>query len=89
MALVGVTHQVRWCRDTTGRLAVLLERKGETVKLKRLVRAYQLAGLGVRQREHKRLDFTSWAFWRGPSDYTAVAAFVEGCLSTAVLTLEN
>jgi putative transposase len=38
------------------RLAVLLERKGETVNPKRLFRVYQQAGLGVRRRERKRLD---------------------------------
>jgi putative transposase len=38
------------------RLAVLLERQGETVNPKRLFRVYQQAGLGVRRREGKRLD---------------------------------
>ena len=38
------------------RLAVLLERKGEKVNPKRLFRVYQQAGLGVRQRERKRLE---------------------------------
>jgi len=38
------------------RLAVLLERQGETVNPKRLFRVYQQAGLGVRRRERKRLD---------------------------------
>ena len=37
------------------RLAVLLERDGETVTPKRLFRVYQQAGLGVRRRERKRL----------------------------------
>jgi putative transposase len=38
------------------RLAVLLERAGETVNHKRLFRVYQEAGLGVRRRERKRLE---------------------------------
>lgn len=37
------------------RLGVLLERDGEVVNHKRLLRVYQQAGLAVRRRERKRL----------------------------------
>ena len=38
------------------RLGVLLEKKGEAVNHKRLLRVYQEAGLGVRRRERKRVQ---------------------------------
>jgi putative transposase len=38
------------------RLGALLEREGETVNHKRLLRVYQEAGLAVRRRERKRLE---------------------------------
>ena len=38
------------------RLAVLLEKQGEPVNHKRLLRVYQQAGLGVRRRERKRVE---------------------------------
>jgi putative transposase len=38
------------------RLGVLLEKKGEAVNHKRLLRVYQEAGLGVRRRERKRVE---------------------------------
>ena len=38
------------------RLGVLLEKNGVTANHKRLFRAYQEAGLGVRRRERKRLE---------------------------------